>query len=193
MKAMDADNSDKEFQKWDGELNELITTLKNDLNNKDYIFHSESEGCTVSQLAIQDSPTWRWKGVMNVEFPAEKFLKCILASIELKARQVYDPDCCETKVIKESKFVPELKLFYSRYSTPTFVTNRDFIFVRKAVEEKDAFIFVAKSAIPSKKEENMLEGGYVRAELHMAAHYIEKLGDNKCKVTYITHANPGGW
>eukprot|EP00005_Dracoamoeba_jomungandri_P005660 CAMPEP_0174251368 /NCGR_PEP_ID=MMETSP0439-20130205/1211_1 /TAXON_ID=0 /ORGANISM="Stereomyxa ramosa, Strain Chinc5" /LENGTH=89 /DNA_ID=CAMNT_0015331661 /DNA_START=316 /DNA_END=582 /DNA_ORIENTATION=+ len=84
-----------------------------------------------------------------------------------------------------------------KYSSPSKVVSpRDCLYLKLYKQLPDrapgAFILAYKSIDYEKQEE---EHNFERTDILIGAHLIEPLeGDeNKCRLTYIQQATPGGW
>eukprot|EP01080_Neovahlkampfia_damariscottae_P005600 gene5600-9417_t len=176
-------------KKWSKELDETAANIQKELDSDEYKFYSEKNGCKVYQKAT--SPTIRWKSTIEMNFPAKKIMDTFISE-DMKVKKAYDVDVCEKydfkKVDKETHF----NLTYAKYSTPTFVSNRDFVYCSKIYEtEKVMYIICRSINVDGFKEPN--ETGCVRASLIYILFYIEKISDEKSYVTYFTQTEPGGW
>lgn len=101
-------------------------------------------------------------------------------------RQVYQ-ELIDHKVIKQID--DNIVLSYSRYKSPTMVTNRDFICLWSRKKIKENWLFSVESI---NFEEQPFCSDYVRATTSCGS-MIEPLGDNKYKLTMIEHIDPRGW
>lgn len=90
-----------------------------------------------------------------------------------------------TRIYNDEKYAID----YFRYRAPWPVSGRDFVLLStKRREGKKVFILTKSIAynhpIPNK---------IVRGEVHVGSYCIEELEPKKCKVTYISDADPKGW
>ncbi len=123
------------------------------------------------------------KGVSVVNFPLEKVVDFLA---EVGVLKKLNPTCVEDKLLHEDK---DIKVVYMRYSAPWPVSHRDFVSVTyQTAESKDKVYLGSKSCNYPCPEEKKV----VRGEILIGGYILERIDENKTKVTYMSNADIKG-
>lgn len=79
-----------------------------------------------------------------------------------------------------------------QFWAPKFFSDRDFLFLRDAVDEKDEF-FINAVSVYDDDYICKVPDGVVRGDIRMAAWYVKKLGDKQCEVQILSDISLNGW
>lgn len=122
------------------------------------------------------------KGVYEIPLPLETITNY---QDNITNVMVTDSMCISAKsLVKDGEF----EICHFTYKAPWPLSNRDFVTLRRKFVDGDKVYYLNKSYDYGVPEVN----GVVRGELVIGSFCIEKIGENKCRVTYISQSDPKG-
>lgn len=123
------------------------------------------------------------KGVAIVNYPIQKVFDFLDAVGSL---HLLDDTCIEENVIFEEK---DIQVLYFRFKAPWPVSHRDFALVSYRVKEGDSKMYLGSKSCNYPHPEVQ---GVVRAEAFIGGYILEKIDENRTKVTYMSYADIKG-
>mmetsp|Transcript_31298 Transcript_31298/g.30959 ORF Transcript_31298/g.30959 Transcript_31298/m.30959 type:complete len:206 (+) Transcript_31298:26-643(+) len=99
----------------------------------------------------------------------------------------WDDMCVESLMVQE--FDPNYRVLYQRFWAPWPISHRDFVFASKVSNIGEDIIIVAKSVETELAPE---KSGVVRGSINTSGFYLQKLGENLTRLTYLVSVDPKG-
>lgn len=86
---------------------------------------------------------------------------------------------------------PTAKIIYESFSMPSFVSNRDFVYLYTIREYSDKKIVISSRSIT--RDDYPETKKFVRGLLLHSGFVIVPINENSCTLHYFIHVDPKGW
>jgi hypothetical protein len=123
------------------------------------------------------------RGIGTIPFPVEEVSAFLMDNT---TKPLYDEMLVEGFPLCE--FDSTLKVRYDRFKAMWPVSDRDFVYVFKAIQREDGILLVGKSVdfgVPERED-------VVRGELVASGSYLKRAGERVTEMTYLVCADPKG-
>lgn len=122
------------------------------------------------------------KGVFEAPLPAA----AVLAYLDdVSNITTTDKLCIEARYLLKDE---DFSIAYLQFKAVWPVSNRDFVMLNRKFVDGNKTYYVNRSVNYNVPEVN----GVVRAEIMIGSFCVEKLSEDKCRITYISHSDPKG-
>ncbi|CAG9312302.1 unnamed protein product [Blepharisma stoltei] len=99
----------------------------------------------------------------------------------------WDDMCLENILVQE--FTPDFRVQYQRFWAPWPINQRDFVFASKVIRTDGDILITGKSIETELAPE---KSGIVRGSINTSGFYLQSLGENLTRITYLVCVDPKG-
>lgn len=153
-------------------------------NSERWELAKEKDGVTVFTRNIQNEQLKEFKAVAEVKTNLHTLFTKIK---DFKGYPNWVNDCEESYLVE--KVSNQNLIYYIKFNTPWPVSDRDAVINFNIIEQTADRIEIQLTNLPERVEE---KNKVVRMPKFNASWVLEKIGENKVKVTHIGFGDPGG-
>jgi predicted nuclease of predicted toxin-antitoxin system len=176
-------------EKLNSQLEEKFEEFMQEYDSEEYSFHDEKDFCKVFMKTIKNQSPY-WKSVSYANCPAE-FALSLLTKDDKEERMIWDTACVDSKVVLKLDEDNVRRILWTEFKTPMMISNRDFLYQRSYKVLNDSYLLVCHSI--DEEDFQYKNSSCQRGLLHLGGMYIEKIGNDKCKITQILKSDAKGW